>query len=578
MLLRLSDVSVRHEVHDETGAVDFGPARPRSVSAELRPGEVVLLLGPSGCGKSTLTLTVNGLIPHVIGSHLDGSVHIGQRNTRDTTVPDLARDVAMVFQDPDAQIVTASVLDEVCFGPENLRLPADEVLARAEDALRRVGLWERRSDDPDHLSGGGRQRLAIACALALRTPLLVLDEPTANLDPAGVEDVYRVLREIAGRGDRAVLLVEHNLDAAIDFVDRVIVLDASGAVVLDGPARSTIVDHVDELVTLGVWLPVATLAALRLRDAGIRLDPLPLTPGELATALDAVPTLPAPVQAVSDQAVQTPAEVRAKHLDVRHGSVPVLSGINLTIAAGEFVAIAGANGAGKTTLAQALAGVVPARRGTVDVAGLDPARADPRLLAERVGFVFQNPEHQFITGRVEDELAYGLRVRKVPPPEITARVAELLDRLGLRELRDVHPFLLSGGQKRRLSVGAALVTRPRVLVLDEPTFGQDRERAAELLDLLAALHLAGTTVVVVSHDMHLIAEYATRVIVLGDGQVIADGTPAEIYADPDLLDRAALRPPPMAQAARALTNHPAWRTVTRLADLPVSRKTLESAT
>ncbi|MFC7530259.1 ABC transporter ATP-binding protein [Actinoplanes sp. GCM10030250] len=577
MLLRLSDVSVRHEVYDETGAADYGVARPRGVSAELRPGEVVLLLGPSGCGKSTLTLTVNGLIPHVIGSHMDGAVEVRGVDTRDTTVPHLARDVAMVFQDPDSQIITASVLDEVCFGPENLRVPAAEVLARAEDALRRVGLWERREADPDHLSGGGRQRLAIACALALRTSLLVLDEPTANLGPAGVEDVYQVLREIAGRGDRAVLLVEHNLDAAIDFVDRVIVLDAAGEVVLDGPARSTIVDHVDQLVTLGVWLPVAALAALRLREAGIRLDPLPLTPRELAAALDAVPALPAPVTTVSDQPQTSNAEVRLKHLTVRHGPSVVLRDVDLTIGAGEFVAIVGSNGAGKTTLAQAIAGVVPASRGAVTVAGLDPARADPRVLAGRVGFVFQNPEHQFITGRVEDELAYGLRVRKVAEAEITTRVDDLLDRLGLRELRTVHPFLLSGGQKRRLSVGAALVTRPQVLVLDEPTFGQDRERAAELLDLLAALHRAGTTVVVVSHDMHLVAEHTTRVLVLAGGRVIADGPPHEVYADTDLLAAADLRSPPIAQAVRAMTNHPGWHGLTRLADLPVRDEALESA-
>ncbi|MEU8658307.1 energy-coupling factor ABC transporter ATP-binding protein, partial [Actinoplanes philippinensis] len=294
VLLRLSGVSVRHELYDETGAVSHGTPRPRDVTAEVRAGEVVLLLGPSGCGKSTLTLTANGLIPHVVGARMDGTVTVAGVETTTTTVPALARDVAMVFQDPDAQIVTATVLDEVCFGPENLLVPAAEVLARAEEALRRVGLWERRDDDPEHLSGGGRQRLAIACALALRTPVLVLDEPTANLDPAGVEEVYRILREIAAGRDRAVLLVEHNLDAAIGFVDRVLVLDAGGHVAFDGPARAILTGHVDELLALGVWLPVATLAALRLRAAGITLDPLPLTPGELAAALDTTAVLPAP--------------------------------------------------------------------------------------------------------------------------------------------------------------------------------------------------------------------------------------------------------------------------------------------
>ncbi|MEU4419056.1 energy-coupling factor transporter ATPase [Actinoplanes sp. NPDC024001] len=576
-MIRLSGVSVRHEVYDADGAADFGTPRPHGVSARVRAGEVVLLLGPSGCGKSTLTLTVNGLVPHVVGSHMDGTVTVRDVDTRTTTVPRLAADVAMVFQDPDAQIVTASVLDEVCFGPENLCLPVDEVLARAEEALRRVGLWDRRHDDPGHLSGGGRQRLAIACALALRTPVLVLDEPTANLDPAGVEEVYRALREVAAGRDRAVLLVEHNLDVAIDFVDRCIVLDAGGRVVLDGPARSTLVDHVEQLVELGVWLPAATLAALRLRAAGIRLEPLPLTPRELATALDAVPGLPAPQPGAGEHDAGSAEEaIRVRELTVHRGSARVLHDVSLTVRAGEFVAMIGPNGAGKTTLAQAIAGVLTTRRGAVTVDGLDPAAADPRLLAERVGFVFQNPEHQFITGRVEDELAYGLRVRRVPADEIAARVDELLDRLDLRDLREVHPFLLSGGQKRRLSVGAALVTRPRVLVLDEPTFGQDRERAAELLGLLAGLHRDGTTVVVVSHDMNLVAEYATRVLVIGEGRVLADGTPAAVFADAGLLAAADLRSPPIAQAARMLTAHPGWRSLTRLADLP-GHHSLESA-
>ncbi|MDR7322393.1 MULTISPECIES: ATP-binding cassette domain-containing protein [Catenuloplanes] len=251
-LVRLSTVSVRHEIYGDDDTVSLGPARPRDVSARITAGEVVLLLGPSGCGKSTLTLTVDGLIPHVVGARLDGTVQVRGADTRQSTVPRLAAHVAMVFQDPDAQVVTGTVLDEVCFGPENLLVPPAEVLARAEDALRRVGLWERRGDDPARLSGGGRQRLAIACALALRTPVLVLDEPTANLDPAGAEEVLDALRAVVADRDRTILLVEHDLDAAITLCDRVIVLDRDGRVVRDGPARETITAHVDELLRLGV--------------------------------------------------------------------------------------------------------------------------------------------------------------------------------------------------------------------------------------------------------------------------------------------------------------------------------------
>ncbi|MEV6596210.1 ATP-binding cassette domain-containing protein [Actinoplanes sp. NPDC051346] len=562
-LLALREVSVVHRDEDEPSAV--GRATPSGVTFPVRAGEAVLLLGPSGCGKSTLALTTNGLVPHVVGAELTGTVEVGGRDTRAHRVPELARDVAMVFQDPDAQVVTATVLDEVCFGPENLRLPAAEVLARAEEALRRVGLWDRRDDDPDGLSGGGRQRLAIACALAMRAPLLVLDEPTANLDPAGVEEVYAVLREIVAAGDRGILLVEHSLDTAIELVDRVVVLDRSGRVVLDGPARETLGRHCDLLLELGVWLPVSALAALRLRAAGVPMEPLPLTPAELAVALDARPELPAPAVRALRPPPGDPVLV-VDRLTVERGGRTVLHDVSLRVGRGELIAVVGANGAGKTTLVQAAAGVVRPPRGTVTVMGLDPARAGARELASRIGFVFQNPEHQFVAGRVDDELALGLRLRGVPEDEVAARVEEVLARFGLGESRGLHPFLLSGGQKRRLSVGTAVIVRPEVLVLDEPTFGQDRERATELLDLLTGLHAEGTTVIVVSHDMQLVAEHATRVVALADGRIAADGPPAEVFA----ADLPGLRPPPVARATRALARHPGWRAVTRLADLPAA--------
>ena len=219
-LLQLREVGITHEGEDA--------ATPASVSFEVSRGDVVLLLGPSGSGKSTLSLAMNGLIPHAVPAALTGRVEVAGMDAATHSVAQLSTQVGIVFQDPDAQLVTGTLLDEVAFGPENLRLPAAEVLARAESALRRVGLWERRSENPDRLSGGGRQRLAIACALAMGSPLLVLDEPTANLDPRGIDDVYAALGELAASGDKGIVLIEHNLDAAAPFVNRVVVLDAAG--------------------------------------------------------------------------------------------------------------------------------------------------------------------------------------------------------------------------------------------------------------------------------------------------------------------------------------------------------------
>ncbi|GAA1790009.1 ABC transporter ATP-binding protein [Agromyces lapidis] len=581
-IIELDRVSIRHE-----GA---NRPTPAGVSFDVAPGEVVLILGPSGCGKSTLALALDGLVPHAVPAELEGTVRVAGLDSREHPVGVLSEHVAMVFQDPDAQIVTGSVLDEVCFAPENQLVEAPEVLARAERALKLVGLWDRRTESPDTLSGGGRQRLAIACALAMAAPVLVLDEPTANLDPAGIDEVYAVLRELADDDDHAIVLVEHNLDSAVDLVDRVIVLDAGGRLVIDGPARETLRERADELAALGVWLPVSTLAAMRLRDAGVPIGPLPLTPAELAEALDALPHLPAPLSssspvrstalaptpslatATGGLAAVTAPVIRARGVSVRRGGrrgPVVVHDVDLEVAAGEFLAIVGTNGAGKTSLLQALAGVVEAPRGTVEVLGVDPARADARERARRVGFVFQNPEHQFIAGSARDELEQGLRLQGLGDAEVTEACDRMLRRFGLEELAEQHPFLLSGGQKRRLSVGTALVAGAPVLALDEPTFGQDRARAAELLDMLRSLNDEGTTVLVVTHDLQLVADYATRLAVMRGGRLLGVGATGEVLAGP-LIEQAGLRHPPLARATRGLEHHPEWHTVTRMSQLPVA--------
>lgn len=564
-LLELDAVRIRHD-----GATR---ATPDGVSLDIRAGEVVLILGPSGCGKSTLALALDGLVPHAVAAELDGAVRVAGLDTRHHAVAELSEHVAMVFQDPDAQVVTGTLLDEVAFGPENLLLPADEVLARAERALKLVGLWDRRGDNPDILSGGGRQRLAIACALALASPVLVLDEPTANLDPAGIDEVYAVLRELASERDHAIVLVEHNLDAAVDIVDRVVVLDTAGRLVIDGPVREVLQGRAAELLELGVWLPVSTLAAMRLRDAGVPIDPLPLSPSELAAALEAIDVLPSPRPSaeVADAAAPAPAPaVTVRDCSVRRGGrrgPVVVDGVDLEVASGDFLAIIGTNGAGKTTLLQAIAGVIPVTRGTVDVLGMDPSRADARARARQIGFVFQNPEHQFVAHTVADELELGLRQQGLPEAERRSEVDRMLRRFDLVGLRDQHPFLLSGGQKRRLSVGTALVAGAPVLALDEPTFGQDRARASELLEILSGLNAEGTTVVVVTHDLQLVADHATRVAVMQGGRVIGVGPTAEVLAGP-LIEAAGLRHPPLARATRSLIRHPDWQSVSRMSQLP----------
>ncbi|HLS92151.1 MAG TPA: ATP-binding cassette domain-containing protein [Microbacterium sp.] len=465
----------------------------RDLSLDVRAGEVVLVAGPSGSGKSTLALTMNGLIPHAVDADLEGVVTVGGEDAAAATPARLSETVAMVFQDPDAQVVTGTLFDEVAFALENLLLPVAEIERRAERALRRMGLWGRRAEDPAALSGGGRQRLAIACALAMDASVIVLDEPTANLDPSGVRDVYDALGDVAAAGDRALVLVEHDLARASRIATRMVVLDGDGSLAFDDEPAALLRDRRDELAALGVALaPAAT---------------------------------DSPARAASDPVVTV------RDLTISRGGRDVLRGISADVPRGGFTAIVGPNGAGKTTLAQAVAGVIPAPRGSVRVDGRDPWR-------ERApaAFVFQNPEHQFVTHTVRDELAHSLRRSRLPHEEVDARVVEMLDRFGLSELADQHPFRLSGGQKRRLSVGTALIgMRPGgVLVLDEPLYGQDRGRADALLAMLEELHAAGTTIVVVTHDEGLVARHATHVIEVPAG---ADPPPPPARPRPRALER-----------------------------------------
>lgn len=594
-ILRVSGAAITHD-----GAPH---ATPADVSFEVRTGEVVLVLGPSGSGKSTLALALNGLIPHALPAQVSGTIEVAGLATSTTPVAVLSTRVGMVFQDPDAQLVTGTVLDEVAFGLENLRMPVADVLERAEAALRRVSLWDRRSVNPDRLSGGGRQRLAIACALAMGSPLMVLDEPTANLDPAGIEEVYEALAELVAAGDRAIVLIEHNLDAAISLADRVVVIDRHGRLTHDGPVDRVLREHADDLLRMGVWLPTATLAALRLRDAGWPMHPLPLTPGELRAALagggvgahehrgggvgahehrriapnpvDSTGshlhprTSPVAVHAGGVDAAEPGAQplIQVRGLSVTRGRSLILRDVDLDVSAGSFVAVVGANGAGKTTLVQAIAGVVPPPRGRVRVGDIDPGKASPRELSSRIGFVFQNPEHQFIAHTVFDELAHGLRLTRTPEAEIRERVGDMLERFGLEDKAGVHPFLLSGGQKRRLSVGTALIAGAPILALDEPTFGQDRARADDLLGLLKDLNDDGTTVIVVTHDMQLVAEYASHTVLVGDGRVLAHGPTSQVFADEALITAAGLRLPPLAVALRGIHG---FDGIVRLADLPAA--------
>ncbi|GAA3345241.1 ATP-binding cassette domain-containing protein [Amorphoplanes nipponensis] len=437
----------------------------RGVDLRIAHGERVLLLGPSGAGKSTLLAALAGLLPEDSGE-AEGTVEI------DGLDPRKARErVGIVFQDPETQLVMSRSGDDVAFGLENRGVPAGEIWPRVDEALHRVGFGYGRDRPTGALSGGEQQRLALAGTLALRPGLLLLDEPTANLDPAGAALIRGAVTRALG-DDTTLIIVEHRVAEALTLVDRVVVLEPGGGVRADGPPGAVFAAHGDRLADEGVWVPGHPVAPRQARTG----------PGE---------TL-----------------VRATAVTLRDRLGPA----TLTARAGEALAVTGPNGAGKSTLALLLGGLLKPTSGTIEAApGGSPHRWRAADLTARIGSVFQDPEHQFVTHRVADELALGPRRLGRPEAEVGRTVDDLLDRLRLAKLAGANPHTLSGGEARRLSVATALATAPRLLVLDEPTFGQDRRTWIELIDLLARLRDDGHGIVAVTHDEDFVAALADSV-------------------------------------------------------------------
>ncbi len=508
-------------------ATQSGAVRPAAISAEgwgwrhagraqaaiqgldlrIEPGERVLLLGPSGAGKSTLLHALAG----VLGDEEDDSDETGSLLIDGVAPREQRGRAGLMQQDPETQVVLSRVGDDVAFGAENLAVPRDEIWARVHEALDDVGLRTAAGgglalDHPTAaLSGGQKQRLALAGILAMRPGLILLDEPTANLDPAGVLEVRDAVGRCLDKTGATLVVVEHRVSVWKDLVDRIVVLQpgstqaagsdglgtgrATGGVLLDGPPDQVLSEARTMLMSAGVWVP-GYVPATRERRSETHAEP------HTAQLLLAAQDL-----AVSRE---KPRRKRFKTIP----PVPVQTGISAQVRAGQALTITGPNGAGKSTFALTLAGLLAPVDGKVSAAvelsegaGIDPYKWKAEQLISRIGTVFQEPEHQFVTGNVLDELMFG-------PKHLghgEERVDELLERLRLTHLVDANPYTLSGGEKRRLSVATVLAAHPKVLVLDEPTFGQDANTWAELASFLSELLDAGTAVVSVTHDQEFSA-------------------------------------------------------------------------
>jgi len=561
----------------------------RDINLEIHDGEFVLLTGPSGGGKSSLCRCLNGLIPHFYGGKITGKVEVNGLDVTKHSTKELATMVGMVFQDPENQLVAMDVDSELAFGLENLAFAKEVIARRIEEALDTVGIASLRHRATSELSGGEKQRVAIASVLALYPDILVLDEPTSELDPKGAEDVLNVVERLNDELGITVILVEHRLDRVVAHSDRVIVLE-NGMITADGGPRSILSDG--RVSQSGVGIPPIIKLAQAVKSKGMSLrvkrsnldDNTPLTVKEGRIALAKTlrhskpfasrhsehPSLSLRAEGVAilrpfaiaqgdNKESVIASETKQSHLkpliEVKKlwhaypdGFVAVKD-IDLKVCPGEFVAIMGRNASGKTTLVRHFNSLLKPTKGDVILDDINTREATVAELSRKVGYVFQNPNDHLFCDTVEEELAFTLNNLEVKGEEAESLIGQTLERFDLMQYRYQYPRFLSGGEKQRVALASILVAQPQVIILDEPTRGMEYRLKAELMKFLDQYRREGRAVILVTQDVEIAAEFSDRVVLLSEGKIVVDGPKREV------LSRALLFSPQINRLAQALKSY-----------------------
>jgi len=534
------------------------------INLQINQGELVLLCGPTGSGKSTFAQVLNGLIPYTTPAEITGEITVCGIDPRTSTTPDMARDVGLVFQDPEGQLCTLFLEDEIAFGPENLKVPKEELEVRVNSLLELISLKHFRYESVFELSGGQKQKVNIASVLSMQPKVLVFDMPTANLDPVGSMEVFKVIRNLVNNEATTCIVIENRLDELVQMADRIVILTQDGTIAYDGLPAEVFKNGQDIMDNLGVELPQVVELAVRLQEAGLNKQTdgkIPLTTDIAAewmgTLIDSgqIEIIGASEVPVVEKIDEPENIVQVKDVHFSYGKGPeILKGVSFEMEKGEMLAIVGNNGSGKTTLVKQFVGLLEPTSGKIKVCGLEARKANLSEIAARAAYVFQYPDHQFVAQgqSVFDEIAFNLRAIGESEEYVKEMVDVLIDRCQLTGKESVSPFMLSGGEMRLVSVACMLSTKPELLILDEPTYGQDRKRITALMYRLSELLKSGTSVIMISHDMRLVAEYATKVLLLSFGKIEYFGSPEGLFEQPELLQKAALREPPMCAMLRNL--------------------------
>lgn len=562
-MIKTDNLIFEYEKRDEEGNVIGTHCAIDEVNLDIEPGQFIAILGHNGSGKSTLAKHMNAiLVPS------GGTMWVDGKDTKEEeNLWDVRQTAGMVFQNPDNQIIGTVVEEDVGFGPENLGVPTEEIWQRVEKSLSAVGMIEYRHHSPNKLSGGQKQRVAIAGVVAMCPKCIVLDEPTAMLDPNGRKEVLRTVEELRKREHVTVILITHYMEEVIG-ADRVIVMD-QGHVVMDGTTRE-IFSQVELLKKYRLDVPQVTMLAHGLKQRGLDIKEGILTTNELIEALEKAgdwrqnqkKTYVGHAETVVKKEKKENPILKLEHIEYVYSSGTAyekraLKDINLDIYEGEFVGVIGHTGSGKSTMIQHLNGLMKATSGALYYNGenIYDEKYNLRQLRNNVGLVFQYPEHQLFEIDVLTDVCFGPKNQGLTEEECKKRAIEALELVGLSEkYYDTSPFDLSGGQKRRVAIAGVLAMRPKVLVLDEPTAGLDPKGRDEILDQIAYLQKErNLTVILVSHSMEDIAKYVDRIVVMNKGRKMYDGDPKEVFAHYKELEKVGLAAPQVTYIMHALS-------------------------
>lgn len=511
----------------------------KNIDLSIEQGETVLILGPSGSGKSTLGHLINGLAPNAYKGTVTGRMEVAGHLIGQTDIFTLSNEVGTVLQDTDGQFLGLTVAEDIAFALENLAVDGKTMHQKVQYWAEKVRLNQLLAHRPQDLSGGQKQRVSMAGVMIGETPILLFDEPLANLDPKTGKEAMELIEELKNELSATVVIIEHRLEDVLHCkVDRIIVMQ-EGQIISDSTPQKLLTS--DTLAQMGIREPLYISA---MRYAG--LDLVNFHP------IDSLANLDLSIQKEKFQnwqkaqsqkilSQQTNPLLELDHISCGYDQKLILKNLSMSIHQGEMVAIVGENGAGKSTLIKLICGFIPLQNGRMQFKGNDLTKDSIKERADKIGYVMQNPNQMISQNIVFDEVALGLKLRGVDQETIQQKVHEVLKICGLFPFRNWPIQALSYGQKKRVTIASMLALEPEILILDEPTAGQDLAHYTQMMDFLEQLNRQGVTIILVTHDMHLMLEYTTRSLVMVDGQVIADLTPAQLLTNQKLIDQASLK-------------------------------------